>query len=207
MTSPDGSAWTTQESVTSAELTSVTYANDHYVAVGEGAALRSNDGFTWELLPPKRVYGLLEATAFGAGKFVSVGGVGMALSSPTGATWMYHYAGTGLDLDSVAWSGSQYVATAWGAFGFQLLSSPDGVAWTSVVNEDSGIPCGICWGNGRFVVVGNSVLLGCIYRERYIPGSATVSHRPHDAAPSALGQKSNPDRDLSQVTICSLTPA
>jgi hypothetical protein len=58
-------------------------------------------------------------------------------------------------LYGVSWSGTEFVAVGWNFSTGVIMTSPDGVAWTTL--QFSGISqqlAGITWSGTRFVIVG-----------------------------------------------------
>jgi len=83
LTSPDGVAWTRQNSDTTSWLSAVTYGNGLFVAVGgDGTILTSPDGVAWTRQNSDTT-SWLSAVTYGNGLFVAVGvAVGGVPSSP-----------------------------------------------------------------------------------------------------------------------------
>ncbi len=132
------------------------------VLVGDrGAIVTSADGISWS----PRTSGSdrnLSGVAWGAGRFVAVGGTlpntsgsAVVLTSPDAAVWT-SVAMDAPGLHGIARSDTMFVAV--GAIG-TLLSSPDGVTWAKrsfppTAPYDSFR--GVAWGDGQFVAVGDS---------------------------------------------------
>lgn len=142
-------------------------AQNRFVTAGfYGAVLTSPDGLNWTAHPTGllTVFSLILA----GGQYVAVGeDASHVATSPDGITWTMHAtpANGNDNLDGVAWNGAEYVAAGYclsqscpdGAD--IVLTSPDGAAWTLVDPGTTANPIyadGIAWGNGRFVVVGQT---------------------------------------------------
>jgi hypothetical protein len=118
------------------------------------------DQWTWRNPLPQG--NSLLGIAYGKNQFVAVG-AGTILTSPDGATWTTRVNPPGNDLTCVAYGNDLFVAV--GAdfsagigpnsiSGCTILTSPDGITWTS---RTSGTPnglTGIAYGNHQFVAVG-----------------------------------------------------
>jgi hypothetical protein len=83
---------------------------------------------------------------------VSVGDSGTVLTSWDGVNWTPRNSGTGTDLNSVVWTGSQLVAI--GSGGITLFSS-DGINWTSRSSGITSILNSLTWTGSLFVAVGS----------------------------------------------------
>jgi len=162
LTSPDGVDWTQKSSVNSSALYSVVWSGAQYVIVGEnGTILTSPDGQTWT----QRFSGFPLATIYDVvwtgTQFVAVGDAstmeGIILTSPDGINWTQRTSPVGINLRSIAYSGSLLVA---GGFDNQnssgtLLISPDGINWSSksIASPSYGI-ADVTWTGSKFVAVG-----------------------------------------------------
>jgi hypothetical protein len=167
VTSPDGVEWTNYDS--GEGLSSVTWGNNQFVAVGSGVILTSPDGVAWA----KRDLGinaLLNCVTWSGSQFVAVGNDwdewgGIIVTSLDGVVWT-KLGSTDQYLNSVIWSGSQLVAV--GESG-AILTSPDGAVWTERNSETHSSLYGSIWSGSQFVVVGNGVILtspdGVIWNE------------------------------------------
>ncbi len=116
LTSPDGIAWTHQNSgITTSDLHDVTSSGKLFVASGDGGAiLRSADGITWtpaSSVPVSRSVSRSTAGVVWAGdRFVTVGDKGSVLSSSDADVWTEQDAGTHNTLNRLAWNGTVLVA-------------------------------------------------------------------------------------------------
>ena len=80
------------------------------------------------------------------------------VNTPSGAsvnTMSWHWANPkphGNSLNSVAWSGTQFVAVGAGG---TILTSPDGMTWTAQNSGTTNQLSGITWSGAQFVAVGD----------------------------------------------------
>ncbi|MBI4661812.1 MAG: SBBP repeat-containing protein [Verrucomicrobia bacterium] len=139
-------------------LEGVTYGKGIFVAVGEfGTVLTSIDGITWEIQSSGTREELRGVTC-GNGLFLAVGGGSFSptiLTSRDGVAWTTQNPGDAKALFGVAYGNGKFVAVGEGAG--SLLSSPDGVNWTSarsVGHTYTDTFEGIAFGRGMFVAVG-----------------------------------------------------
>ena len=149
LTSPDGTTWTPGTSGTdSVSLFGATYGNGTFVVVGgNGTILTSPDGATWTFRN-SGTDDTLNGITYGNGTFVGVGSNGTILTSPDGVTWTSSEQEIRGVLEGVTFGNSTFVIVgAWSApwalssekgrrplyppVNSLLLTSPDGVAWTS----------------------------------------------------------------------------
>src|SRR5258706_4815173 len=79
-TSPDGITWTERNSGTDQWISSVTYGNGTFVAVGDYVILTSTDGMIWTQRNSV-TNAQLRSVAYGGGHFVAVGAQGIILQS------------------------------------------------------------------------------------------------------------------------------
>lgn len=98
--------------------------------------------------------GALNSVAYGNGIFVTVGGEGRVLRSSDGANWTNSGPVTAGALNRVRFLDGQF--TVVGSTGWMFRSS-DGASWSS-----NAVPAGknfwdVAWGNGRFLLAGDSV--------------------------------------------------
>jgi len=153
VTSPDGNTWTAQVSGTQAVLTDVTWTGSQYVAVGNIAAsgavvLTSPDAVTWTVptasFPGTPLAGLdLTGVAYSGTNLVAVGynmgdNTGRIFTSTDAVNWTAVSPNPAAQLDTVIWTGSQFVAGGVASSGPAVLHSPDGAAWTTDAITGSG---------------------------------------------------------------------
>lgn len=154
--SPDGRAWTREESGTRADLLSVAYGEGQFVAVGaDGAILTSPDGRTWTARHAGPTP-MLNSVAYGNSRFVAVGQGGALLTSDDGLRWVQGNTGTTVNLGTVRFLNGQFIAVGAGG---TLLTSPDGISWT---RQDAGTRADlgdVAWGAGQYIAVGSGGIL------------------------------------------------
>jgi hypothetical protein len=147
-TSKDGLAWTDMEPIAGKSmLRRVAFGNDRFVAVGDlGRRAVSADGKAWIDAPNSKAIDTLIDVAFGNKVFVGVGLHGLRMTSGDGKTWENRQVGDeGEHLNSVLWTGSQFVAVGQGATYF----SKSGTIWQREKNANA--PITAVYGNGVFV--------------------------------------------------------
>lgn len=111
----------------------LTPSGERTVVVGyQGAVRVSADREHWtesQMTPaPGNVY--MNAVAYGDGKFVAVGDIGVVYTSPDGEAWTWRPTPTGTALKNIVYNGSVFVAAGYDLGGGVILSSPDGITWT-----------------------------------------------------------------------------
>lgn len=153
MTSPDGVAWTLQASSWVLLFSVASDPSGNLMGVGDsGQVMTSPDGVTWTDQVAEITYNDFDDVAWNGSDFVAVGRY--VLHSPDGYSWSV------VDTESeygVAWSGSLWVAVGYDG---RVISSPDGITWTSETSGTSEILWKITWGDAQFVVVGyNGIVL------------------------------------------------
>jgi hypothetical protein len=160
LTSTDGITWTSR-TAPSGSWNSIVFANGQFVAVGTNVVATSTDGITWTL----RTIPTADWTSVthGNGLYVAVAntsGVGSIATSPDGVTWTSRTIPPGSgSMSSVAFGGGLFVAITAGSTNYVV--SKDGLVWyrkTSVAafNGATGVPRGIAYGNGMFLMNSNS---------------------------------------------------
>ena len=120
-TSPDGVAWTTQESDTTEDLMAVAWNGSALVAVGfdntavTPLVMRSTTGTSWNPVPlPGFPAVLLRAVAWTGSCFVATGGLGYMFTSPDGLVWDYHQVPSASGILAFTWDGSHLVGVGYG---------------------------------------------------------------------------------------------
>jgi len=161
ITSPDGSAWTIQEtpSVLNPHYTTIGYGNGTFVMYAGGlyeGIYTSTDGITGTGVTVS-TSSSLSGVCYGNNIFVFVGGNGTVLTSSNGSTWTTRDTGVDAELQSIAYGNGTFVAV--GYYGLVqtygiVLTSPDGIIWTPRNMGNIHNLYGIAYGNGTFVAVG-----------------------------------------------------
>jgi len=125
-TSSDGVSWANHSLAPpqTAQLLSVTYGNNRFVAVGFNAAATSTDGTDWTLAEPGPP-AIFSGVGFGNGQFVSVGGQGGA-KSVDGLTWTPIPSSNALS--GIAFGNGLFAAV--GPLG-AIVTSTDTVTWSN----------------------------------------------------------------------------
>ena len=140
VSSHDGITWTAGSFGKSAVILTIIYANNMFVAVGDGV-YTSPDGITWKKRWSKR-FARLTAVAFGNNTFVAVGS--SSLTSPDGIEWTE---GKGSGAYSVAYGNGIFVGTG----GYSIMTSPDGNTWTNQQTFSPQDVGPVAYGKGVFV--------------------------------------------------------
>jgi hypothetical protein len=172
----------------------VVWNGDQFVAVGsidvgtpplalpQGVIYTSPDGATWTLQASNAIVGdSINAIVWAGNLFVAVGatlshhsdgdvvlGPPPVFTSPDGATWTRHSPlGSvigGTSFNSIAWSGSQFVAVGTPGFDFDsrsIATSADGLQWSYIFpvppapSSTAGALESVAWTGSRFVTVGD----------------------------------------------------
>jgi hypothetical protein len=169
LTSPNGTNWTAQSSLTTAFLSSVAAGPTGLVAVGAGGTiLQSLDGRSWN----RRAIGTtnwIYRVRYLGGQFLAVGQNGTLLSSPEGASWTARSSGTAEWLNDVARVGQTYFAA--GAHG-TVLRSDDAVSWENIGAITHKSLFALASSGGQLIAAG---VEGVIFRSQVIPDRTPVS--------------------------------
>lgn len=151
--SADGVSWEEETLPASANWKDIAYGNGRFVALTSSKVAYSDDAVTWNgtvsLPQPNSKNAAYERLVYGADKFVAV-----AYDQPT--------------------SGSLNVNLGERGPTNVAAYSADGKKWTSINLPQSGYWSDIAYGNGRFVIVGNSTPL---YSDDGVTWAATTA--PH----------------------------
>jgi serine/threonine protein kinase len=159
-TLPLGRTWTLQNSGTSEVLYDGIWARSQYVVVGsKGTILTSPDGHNWTTQKSNTSNALYGITWSGS-QYLVVGCSATVLTSPDGRSWTTQNVGmsTSVCLNSIAWSGSLFVATTFVAAIILIpgpaYTSPDGRTWTPHHPALTQYLLGVTWSGWQFVAVG-----------------------------------------------------
>lgn len=141
---PLGNTWSKATSGTDKGLSVVIWADERFIAVGDGGTvLSSRDGTAWTVLDSGITDNLRSLTWTGT-RLVAIAEDGKVLTSENGTSWTER--GTNLNklMRQVAWTGK--VLSAVGRDGNTATSS-DGVTWTGRENTDMFVfvPTGAVW--------------------------------------------------------------
>ncbi|MDH7503230.1 MAG: hypothetical protein QHJ82_11050, partial [Verrucomicrobiota bacterium] len=157
LTSTNSIDWTTA-ATGSMEYNGTCWGTNLFVAVGNNRTIRTSiNGTTWV----NRGTGgseTLGGVAWGGNGFVAVGGLfsegPSVFHSTDGATWNWRDTGTWSDgFYDVAWGNGVYVAAGYRG---KLMTSTDGITWTSRYGFGTAILRGVAFYDNQFVVVGHS---------------------------------------------------
>jgi uncharacterized repeat protein (TIGR02543 family) len=155
---PEGTKWTKRTSGTENGLIFPIWDGKQIVVAGNGGLiLTSVDGVNWTTYTTETEE-CLNCIIWAGNKYVGVGDGGVILTSTDAKSWMKQNSTTTYPLQAVVWTGTQYVAmggyiqdsgTNYGC----LLTSPDGVTWTSHP-MGSGIWYCLAWSGKKMVGAG-----------------------------------------------------
>jgi len=176
VTSADGMTWTSRTAITAEYLAGVAYGGGIFAVVGGvGTLLTSADnGVTWTA----RTSGTSEylwGVSYGSGSFVAVGDFGTILTSANGANWVVQPAVTDDDLYGIAYGNGIFTAVGgnWNSYTGAVVTSPDGMTWTSRASAASLEPLySVAYGNNTFVVLSAT---GTISQSDSLPVRYTVT--------------------------------
>jgi len=148
LTSPDGITWTPRDSgAPNAQLGDVVWSGSQFVVVGNGAIVTSPDGITWTRRADIPIN--LNGVVWSGTQFVAVGnGI---FTSADAITWTQRDSSSA---NSISWSGSRYAAVGGNWYSGLILTSPDGITWTSQTFDSTMILQSVAWGGTQFVAVG-----------------------------------------------------
>jgi hypothetical protein len=181
-TSTDGLKWSEYAPIGGKNiLRRAAYGNNTFVAVGDrGRRAASGDGKEWKDAGEVRAIDTLVDVAFGPtgsggkGVFAGVGLHGLRMSSVDGVKWTGRQVGEeGEHLNSIVWSGNQFVAVGAGA----TYTSPDGASWQRHKNADAplAVACGI--------IDKKPVFVGASWKGKLLrSGDGITWKRVHEAA-------------------------
>jgi hypothetical protein len=130
----------------------VTFGNGIFLTTGDFAGtMVSSDGMNWTTNSPDRRY----RVGYGNGIFVGVGGVGIIATTTDGGAWNRHVTPAPL-FNDVAYGNGLWVAVSENRF---CARSADGIYWTTNYQGTNWPLKDIMYANGRFVAVGQQVLV------------------------------------------------
>jgi hypothetical protein len=158
-TSADGLTWTMASTPALTVPIHALVADTRVLALGEGGHVYSSpDGKAWSSLAVISGVPTLNASVFGAGKYVAVGDNGYIAYSADGTTWasgqVITVAGLGVDLHGLAYDGKRFVAV--GDDGL-IATSANGANWTSGTSVVAGALRSVAVSSGgEIVIVGDN---------------------------------------------------
>jgi len=169
LTSPDGAKWTAQSSGVTNGLVVVNWEQNQFIAAGEnGTILTSPDGVKWTACVSgieERLYGIA-----GNGRIVVVvGDMSSVLTSSDGLEFTLRTASKPIFFHRLIWAKTQFVATTSNLAlrsptvtpvhtRADILTSPDGVIWTSHPSYNPRRLTGIAWNGRWFIAVGGAIV-------------------------------------------------
>ncbi len=167
MTSPDGVTWTLRTPVPDRTWGAVAYGGGTFVAVERTSAasdsqrvMSSTDGIAWtSRTAAYSVAHWWHAVAYGNNTFVALdAALGNSMTSSNGTTWTERSALPGY-WNALTWGGAsgmeRFVAVGSDSER-KVMTSPDGVTWTSQTAASSNNWQSITYGNGMFLAVSNT---------------------------------------------------
>ena len=167
--SPDGTTWTEHPLGQNVIRGAVAYGNGQWVAGGLAltsansfttAVFTSTDGMHWEDRTGGVPSVLQSSIAFGNGVYVTVGTGGRIARSTSDMNWsLVRVLGPTAVLSRVVFAGDRFLALGRQNTNALLLVSQQGREWTNRAPSISANPLAAAYGNGRSVVVGDSIVL------------------------------------------------
>lgn len=162
--SQDGKTWSSCISQTTKTLSSVWAANGRFVAVGlDALILVSADGYIWTSVgytnsgSSPYPLGSLCSVVEGNGKWVALETSNTTgVWSSDGINWTRMYTGSGYEKHTI-FDGTRFVAVSAGASQSAISTSTDGITWQN--RNAPGDSTGICYGEGKYILVDQSGLL------------------------------------------------
>jgi len=122
------------------------------VAGDSGSMWTSTDLSTWSSVDAGFGTNRIRQVKYLGGQFIAVGQAGKIATSPDGTTWTQQTSGTTVELLTVGWSGTEYLAGG----GNICRVSSDGVTWTSRGGFDLNPIYEITHANGTWAIAGRS---------------------------------------------------
>ena len=176
---------TWRQVATGSRLDSVVYGGGRFVAVGpNGAVASSVDGEVWTYHPRVEGGPYLREVIWTGSRYVAVGSEGVMMASEDGVSWSAVSSpdpGGNYNLESVAWSGSQYAVTGKYRTGSSgaLWTSPDGETWTLRDSSSSIYPRSVQWDGRQFIWIGEAGRVatspdGAVWEVQYLGSSLTM---------------------------------
>jgi uncharacterized repeat protein (TIGR02543 family) len=156
VSSRNGNFWVPAGINNKYQLNDIAYANGKFIAVGNdgfsGMIWTSSDGQNWTITKSDAGFNLFGVAA-GNDLFVAVGESGAVLTSNDGLTWTNRVSGIIGFLYDITFGNGMFVAVGMGLGEFSY--STNGINWISSY-KDFSTRNGVAYGNGTFVVVGDT---------------------------------------------------
>lgn len=162
-TSRDGVNWSPVDRRPPGGLRAITYGDGRFVVAGTNLVATSRDGIGWErgaFEAPRQLFGI----GYGDGLFVITGGISSIFFSSDGIEWTSAVSNAPRPtfLRGVAHGSGVFVAVgdrysaAEKRNQSSIITSPDGINWTLAYSGEAQSLSDVTYGNGTFVVVGQS---------------------------------------------------
>ena len=182
LTSSDGINWQRTCLGSAQEIFCVTGNGSRSLAMGfNGRCYATDDTTSWNGSPPASNDDYFGAVWAGT-QFVRVGNDGLIETSPAGIAWTPRHSDPDQVLNAVEWNGAILVAVGSdsGSILPLVLTSPDGVTWTSqdMAAFPGGGPKAITWTGSHFVA--------CMLSSQILTSPDGVNWSTHSAGPTAL---------------------
>ncbi len=160
-TSPDGLTWTPRRgAVPAAAWSTISFGNGKFIAAAAGIFASSTDGITWTPYVASSLSALLpSALLFANSTWVMTfsNSTSVIAYSADGITWSTTTYTAGNPLLSLAYGAGLFVAVGSGASGFNVMTSPDGITWTTRPGVNTAMQ-GVAYSSslGLFAAVGTN---------------------------------------------------
>ena len=168
-----GVSWDNRAATAGNNWKSVTYGNGVFVAASSDGTNRvmttnknpTTDAWTSHAVPTNAWESVTYGTVSGVGTFVAVGASGAVMTGTNNGitwTWTARTAAANNNWESVTYGNGVFVAVSSSGTGNQVMTSPDGINWTTQTTPTSGSPLAgnswqsVTYGDGVFVAVSSS---------------------------------------------------
>jgi len=134
------------------DLTSITYGDSHFVAVGSGGMIiKSMDGTDWSLINNDELNNVIfRSVTYGSKGFIAVGDNGIIASSKNGNDWVLQPKFMIYNVRSICYGNDMYVAV-----GRRTIAiSKNGIDWDTHVFQDNVTLINVSYCNGRYFAGG-----------------------------------------------------
>jgi hypothetical protein len=148
--SDDGNNWTAGTLPDNQEWDAIAFGGGKFVIMGDGEALYSTDGINWTKATTFPVRAYFVATAYGAGKFVSVSSHYGSVYSVDGITWEAGTLSNIYEWTNIAYGNGKFVAVSKQQ---KEAYSTDGINWTIYNMRSSGDWYAFIFGGDKFVAL------------------------------------------------------
>jgi hypothetical protein len=148
----DGVTWITRNPVEGGSFSHIAWSGTEFVIFNDGDFLISPDGVTWTKATSAKE--ILAGVTHWSGPIWRISGDDASyLTAPNGLTKLPVVANATItaSLNALAWNGSQFVAVGYSG---AVMTSPDGVKWSSHRIDPSKTFVAILWNGTQFVAIG-----------------------------------------------------